>query len=592
MPAFLFVLLLLLLFPLALQAGDISYTVEFEGLQDSATLKTLKTVSQLSSLKNRPPASINALRYRAESDTPELLKVLHAHGYYEATIHIHMEEEEGNKTRVIVSIQPGPVYKIDSYTIHFLEGEQENRELQEKIQLHDIGIALGRPAQAIKIEEAELKLLSLLAKEGYPLASIEKREIIADGDTKGLYISLIVQTGPLSRFGEVTIAGETAVKPELIKKKITWKKGKKYDTDQVESSQKRLIDTGLFNSVLITHGEEVNENNELPMHIEVAENKHRSINVGISYQTYYGPGLTFGWENRNIGGLGRKLSLQGDVTKRSHVGKATYLIPDFNRVGQDYVCQAEAFQESIIPFHQRSYSLTNRLERIVSKRLNFAVGVELERLFVTDSVDNGNATLFEIPLYLRLSTANSLLNPTEGLTLEYRVTPSFNLHPSSKNYLPQTLVLGVYVPLDRDETWVFAQKITFSTILSPFLNAIPVPKRVFGGSEDNLRGYSYLTVSPLSSDNKPIGGRSALFYTFETRLRLSEKIGFVPFFDMGNVQETILPTWKGKWFKSVGLGFRYFSFMGPLRFDLGFPLERRAGIDPRYRVLVSIGQMF
>ena len=113
----------------------------------------------------------------------------------------------------------------------------------------------------------------------------------------------------------------------------------------------------------------------------------------------------------------------------------------------------------------------------------------------------------------------------------------------------------------------------------------------WGDSENELRGYRYRTVSPLD-DDKPIGGRSAIYFTMETRLRVSKTIGLVPFLDIGNVYETQYPTAHGKWLKSAGLGLRYFSFMGPFRIDLAFPLDRRKEIDPVYKILVSIGQTF
>ncbi len=76
------------------------------------------------------------------------------------------------------------------------------------------------------------------------------------------------------------------------------------------------------------------------------------------------------------------------------------------------------------------------------------------------------------------------------------------------------------------------------------------------------------------------------------RFRVSRTIGIVPFFDMGAVSLTELPQIKEKWYKSLGLGIRYFTFLGPIRFDIAFPLDKRDGIDSTYRVLASIGQTF
>jgi translocation and assembly module TamA len=133
--------------------------------------------------------------------------------------------------------------------------------------------------------------------------------------------------------------------------------------------------------------------------------------------------------------------------------------------------------------------------------------------------------------------------------------------------------------------------LTLGGFWSNGLNGVPLSKRYLGGTEQELRGYRYRTVSPLKH-HKPEGGRSAVYFTLEARFRISRTIGLVPFFDMGNVYKTPYPTRKGQWHKSTGLGIRYFTFMGPFRLDVAFPLDRRKGIDPVYKVLVSIGQTF
>ncbi len=171
------------------------------------------------------------------------------------------------------------------------------------------------------------------------------------------------------------------------------------------------------------------------------------------------------------------------------------------------------------------------------------------------------------------------------------MTPSGNFSKPEKWYLSQMLAYMTYWPVDKSEILVIAQQAIVESIASKSLESVPVPKRVLGGTDQEMRGYRYRTVSPLQG-HKPIGGRSGIFYTFETRVRVGKKIGLVPFFDIGNVHLTTIPKFDAKWLKSTGLGIRYFTFLGPLRFDIAFPLERRKGIDPRYRVLVSLGQTF
>ena len=588
---FIFTSALLSCLPALLLAGGINYDVEFEGIDDAKTLKSLKQASELISLKKRPPPSINALRYRADSDIPEMIKVLHAYGYYEARVNIQIHEVHNN-VYVFVMVDPGPRYRLEAFDIHLYCESPTEPNTCCHVSLEDAGVQLNRPANAEAIIASEMRVLLRLSECGYPLAKIENRDVIVDGETKGVRVTLNVKTGQKADFGPTAIVGTTQVKPLYIQRKLEWKEGETYDSRLVEKMQNLLIDTGLFSTVLIAHEEKLSSNGQLPMKVEVREAKHRKINLGASYQTVFGFGATFGWANNNVGGMGRTLSFQGDITKISQTGVASYIHPDIGRIGQDMIAQAEAAHEKIpFAYSMRSYSLLDRFERKINKRLRCSLGVKGERLYVTESVQNGNFWLLEGPMYVRWSTANSLLNPTRGVTLQYTATPAINVAEASEVYLTQEFIESTYLPLDKKERVVFAQKGTLGFIASNGLAAVPLCKRFLGGSEEDLRGYRYQTVSPLH-DGKPLGGRAAIYWTFETRFRLTETIGLVPFFDMGSVYLTPYPTIHGKWYKSAGLGLRFFTFMGPFRLDIGFPLDRRKDLDPVYKVLVSIGQMF
>ncbi len=44
--------------------------------------------------------------------------------------------------------------------------------------------------------------------------------------------------------------------------------------------------------------------------------------------------------------------------------------------------------------------------------------------------------------------------------------------------------------------------------------------------------------------------------------------------------------------QSAGGGLRYYTAVGPIRFDIAFPLNRRKGIDKAFQFYFSIGQTF
>ncbi len=195
------------LFPLAAFADGIAYRVDFEGLEEGPALRMIKSVSELTGLKKHAPPSIHALRYRAESDIPDIIKVLHAYGYYEASV--SMRVEETFKIAVVtVMVRSGPVYKLEDYQINL--SYHDSRIICDQVQLQNIGLNLGKPAVAEHLLCAEGRLLQLLSEYGYPLASVSKREVVANGKTKQVTVHLEVDTGRSPALGRCATKGRRA----------------------------------------------------------------------------------------------------------------------------------------------------------------------------------------------------------------------------------------------------------------------------------------------------------------------------------------------------------------------------------------------
>ena len=104
-----------------------------------------------------------------------------------------------------------------------------------------------------------------------------------------------------------------------------------------------------------------------------------------------------------------------------------------------------------------------------------------------------------------------------------------------------------------------------------------------------MRGYGYQDIGPRDVDNNPVGGRSIAEFALEGRARFGD-FGAVAFVDAGNIYTDPLPSFTGMRY-GAGLGVRYYSGFGPIRIDVGTPLNRRAG-DARIAVYVSLGQAF
>jgi outer membrane translocation and assembly module TamA len=120
---------------------------------------------------------------------------------------------------------------------------------------------------------------------------------------------------------------------------------------------------------------------------------------------------------------------------------------------------------------------------------------------------------------------------------------------------------------------------------------IPFADRLRAGGEFSVRGYATNTLGPLGPDDIPLGGEVLFVVNQELHRRIWRGLYGVAFFDAGNVWLT-RNTIDSELFKSVGVGLRYSSPVGPLRIDVGYPLDQREGVDDDYVVYFGFGTVF
>jgi translocation and assembly module TamA len=565
-----------------------AYIVEFNEVEDEAIVAILKNNSHLIELQNSAPSTIGALKRRIEEDTSNLLKVLQSHAYYQAQVSSSVDEKQ-TPFLITLTVTQGPLYPFSG--VNLVSSESSDFSLSTILPC-ELGIISGEPALPTVILKAEDTLLEILEKNGYPLAKISKREVIADQLSKTISVIFYVNTGETAYFGETDLLGATHVLPEFFNRKIAWQPGERYSPDLVDRTLNALEGSGLFSSIHLSHEETLEEDGTLTMQINVKEAKHRSLGFGIGYATDLGPGVNAEWEHRNMRGMGEKLSLVANIWAIKQEGFIRYIQPDFAVQGQDLIWKAEVEHEKTKGFIESSASFSATIERQWTDHLRTSYGGMFTLLRNTHSNNNRDFNLFKLPMQLLWSRTNSLLDPTIGWTVHIKTTPALQTLAPRFAYSTHWMTATAYQALDADHRFVLAAKATLGSIWGASKHSIPPSERFYAGSDTLLRGYSYLTVSPLNEKNKPIGGRSLMVYSLEARMRIWNSFGLVAFYDLGNVYSSSIPRFDYKQLQSVGVGLRYYTPVGPLRLDLAFPLNPRRHVDSSFQLYFSIGQSF
>ena len=186
-----------------------------------------------------------------------------------------------------------------------------------------------------------------------------------------------------------------------------------------------------------------------------------------------------------------------------------------------------------------------------------------------------------------MDRTDSLLDPTKGFRVTALIQPEGSLAGQFSPYARTRLDISGYYPVT--DNIVLAGRVRVGSILGAARERLAPSRRFYAGGGGSVRGFGYQELGPKDPNLDPIGGRSVAEAAFEGRYRFGN-FGVVGFVDAGQVYRGSTPTFSGLRF-GAGIGARYYTNFGPMRFDVATPIGRKPG-EALVSVYVSIGQAF
>ena len=573
-----------------------TYSYRVEGLEEVDSAVLLARFRELSTLEEYRGNSTNAAQIdrRARADAELMAELLRAGGHYDALVTTAVDAEPGGAFAVTLNVEPGPLYRFAEVRLPGLDAAAgpDAAALRQSF-----AIAAQDPVDATRVTEAEAALRVELGRRGYAFAEVGEAEVVVDHETRSATLVLPVAPAGPRRFGHVIVEGRPLFSIAHLETIARFQEGDPFRAERIEDLRQALVATGLVSAVTIRPvARPGTDLVDLAVTLERAP--MRTIAGEAGYGTGEGVRVELSWQYRNL------LPPEGAVTFRGVAGTREQLVSailrrsNFMRRDQVLNAQVAATNVNRPAYDARTFTLTGGIERqsniIWQKAWTWSIGAELtatdERDVDIASGTTRRRTFFigAIPAYLGYDGSDDLLDPTRGFRLAARFSPEASLQSGSFFYARAQVDGSFYVPVG--DTITIAGRARLGTILGASRDRIAPSRRYYAGGGGSVRGYGFQALGPRDPVfDDPIGGRSLTEFALEARVRMGN-FGIVPFVDAGNISTSPLPRLRDLQF-GAGIGVRYHTRFGPIRVDVGTPLNPRSG-DPRIAVYVSLGQAF
>lgn len=570
------------------------YRVVLEGLENIGGEELRTRFNALSALVQNEDKAANAAQIdrRARQDEDLLNELLRAYGYYDATVMTRVETAADGRLTVMLEAEPGALYRFSEVALPGLEAA--GSKAGELRRAFDVGTE--DPVNAEKVTAARNNLALRLGREGFVFAKVGEPDVVVDHDTRTATLSVAVQPDGAKRFGQIRVEGKKLFGPKHLGRIARFRPGEPYDSAKIDDFRRALIQTSLVSSVSLTPVQTA-QPDVVDIAVKLERAPPRTIAGELGYGTGEGVRAEVSWTHRNL------IKPEGAVTFRGVAGTREQLLgaslrrSNFKRRDQVLNAQITASHTKRDAYDARTFTLGGGIERLTNiiwqKKWTWSYGAELvasdERDVIASTGQPRRRTYFigALPTSLSYDGSNDLLDPTRGYRLSARVSPEVSLQGSAFGYVKAQIDGSVYVPLSEKIT--LAGRARLGSISGASRDRIAPSRRFYSGGGGSVRGYGYQKIGPVDVNGDPVGGRSLAEVALEARVRFGN-FGVVPFIDAGNLYSETLPRFTGLRY-GAGIGVRYHTNFGPIRLDVGTPLNPRRG-DSRVAVYVSLGQAF
>ncbi len=494
---------------------------------------------------------------------------------------------------ITIKINEGSQFKVNN--IYFVgDNLFSEEELLNKIILKKDNI------YSEDILRRDIQLLTELYQDkGYAFVNVLRTLRIIPGENK-VDVEFSFEKGQIAYFGKVIIKGNNKTRDKVILRELKIIEGSKFSGSALRISKQNVARLEFFerNGVIFNTILSKDKDNVVDIEITVKERANTGqITAGAGYSTATGGFINASVSQKNFRGLGQTLSfgLSWSKTQKTfNIGfTEPYLFDTDWTIGGDLF---RTLNESSNNFVYRKEGVAIRVGYPIFDYTRLYVTYRYENTHIKSSddptidedIENGIAS--SIRLALVRDTRDNRMEPAKGYY--FNASTQYTGVGGDKEWRKHELDGRYFRRLYRD--FIFRSRLYVGKLNTVDGKPISRSEKFSLGGPRNLRGYPIHSIGPKQSINingvdTEINLRStfATFATFEVEHPLAQEAGlkWVIFFDLGDANDED----NLKLYRDYGYGLRWFSPIGVLRFEFGYPLD---GEYKGSQFYFDIGQLF
>lgn len=474
--------------------------------------------------------------------------------------------------------------------------------------------------QTIKIDERTIFSYEVLQKDiadlqakygdlGYAYANVIPRTRINEADRK-VDVTFEFDKGNKVYFGRINIVGNSKTRDKVVRRELRVREGELYNETRRRKSYANIERLGFFEEVNFKTSASPDNPDIMNVDIVVKERNTGTIQLGAGYGSATGWSLNGQVSQSNFLGKGQKLSAGLNLSDDGDYFNISFTEPYF--LETEWSIGFDAYQSN------NSRSTYEEKKKGGGIRFGHPLGDDIfgsirykneytqidpvygtnrkrERILLTDPTiypeDTVEGVTSSITLGLDFDQRNDRMSPTDGIyastSIEYAGVGGDIEYTRGSNSL------RYFKKVFWEVVW--RNNLNYSFISSHDQESEPPFNELYLlGGPYSVRGYRFgqigrkvksefrkqqliadgFTEERADKDSEvPFGGKKQLIYQTEFQFPLIAEAGIngVVFYDIGQAEDEITDY---NFYSGVGFGFRWFSPIGPLRFEFGFPLDK------------------